>query len=245
MTKTITGGQGHANPTSPRGVQVPGSSTSVEWITPVIRDLILNATIRPGERINVKGLERHLGVSHIPIRESLRQLEAEGFVTLLPQRGAIAARLSTEELNDVYDLRSIIEPVVAGRATERATTAQREAVVTAMDRLDALETAGDPSFFQAHWDFHWAILQPGSTPEVERVLHQLWRTSERYIRLTRGTATEEAHHQHELITESLVSGDADAVSTYVSQHLTLTGDALRTLFEQRRDEFFGLWDLQQ
>jgi DNA-binding GntR family transcriptional regulator len=132
--------------------------------------------------------------------------------------------------------------VIAGRAAERATAAERQAVVTAMHRLDALEKAGDASFFQAHWDFHWAILQPGSTPEVERVVHQLWRTSERYIRLTRGTATDEAHHQHELMTDSLVSGDAEAVSRYVSQHLTLTGDALRALFEQRRDEFVGFQD---
>jgi DNA-binding GntR family transcriptional regulator len=242
MTKTPRVAQSRVDPLAAEGAPVPGSSTSAEWITPLIRNLILNATIRPGERINVKGLERRLGVSHIPIRESLRQLEAEGFVTLLPQRGAIAARVSTQELDDVYDLRRIIEPVIAGRAAERATAAERQAVVTAMHRLDALEKAGDASFFQAHWDFHWAILQPGSTPEVERVVHQLWRTSERYIRLTRGTATDEAHHQHELMTDSLVSGDAEAVSRYVSQHLTLTGDALRALFEQRRDEFVGFQD---
>lgn len=209
---------------------------------PEIRNLILNAAIRPGERINVKGLEKRFGVSHIPIREALRQLEAEGLVTLLPQRGAIAARVSTEELEDVYDLRRIIEPVVAGRAAERATEADRTAVVSAMTRLDQLERADDPSFFQAHWDFHWSILKPGSTPEIERVIHQLWRTSERYIRLTRGTATDEAHHQHELMTDALAAGDSKALSRYVSQHLTLTGEAIRALFERRRDEYVGIQD---
>lgn len=223
-------------------VEPRGSSTSAEWITPQIRTLILNAAIRPGERINVKGLEKRFGVSHIPIREALRQLEAEGLVTLLPQRGAIAARVSTEELEDVYDLRRIIEPVVAGRAAERATQADRDAVAAAMARLERLERAGDASFFQAHWDFHWSILEPGSTAEVERVIHQLWRTSERYIRLTRGTATDEAHHQHELMTRALAEGDGDALSGYVSQHLTLTGEALRALFEERRDEYVGIPD---
>lgn len=227
---------------SVEGSGLRGSSTSAEWITPQIRDLILNAAIRPGERINVKGLEKRLGVSHIPIREALRQLEAEGFVTLLPQRGAIAARVSSEELEDVYDLRRIIEPVVAGRAAERASQADRDSVVAAMARLDQLERAEDSSFFEAHWDFHWSILKPGSTAEVERVVHQLWRTSERYIRLTRGTATDEAHHQHELMTEALAAGDAKALSRHVSQHLTLTGDALRALFEQRRDEYVGIQD---
>lgn len=219
-----------------------GSSTSAEWITPQIRSLILNAVIRPGERINVKGLERRFGVSHIPIREALRQLEAEGLVTLQPQRGAIAARVSSQELEDVYDLRRIIEPVVAARAAERATPEQREAVVAAMRRLEQVERDGDPEFFQAHWDFHWSILSPGSTAEIDRVIHQLWRTSERYIRLTRGTATDEAHHQHELMTQALVDGNAAALSGYVSQHLTLTGTALQALFEARRDEYVGIED---
>lgn len=219
-----------------------GSGTSAERITPELRNLILNAAIRPGERINVKGIERRFGVSHIPIREALRQLEAEGLVTLLPQRGAIAARVSTEELENVYDLRRIIEPVVAGRAAERATQAERDAVITAMARLDRLESADDPSFFEAHWDFHWSMLMPGSTSEVERVVHQLWRTSERYIRLTRGAATDEAHHQHELMTQAFASGESKALSRYVSQHLTLTGEAIRDLFEQRRDEYVGLLD---
>ncbi|MHB1065833.1 MAG: GntR family transcriptional regulator [Candidatus Nanopelagicales bacterium] len=242
MAKSSSPTPGPTDSPSIERAGVRGASTSAEWITPQIRTLILNAAIRPGERINVKGLEKRFGVSHIPIREALRQLEAEGLVTLLPQRGAIAARVSTEELEDVYDLRRIIEPVVAGRAAERATQADRDAVVAAMNRLDRLELADDPSFFEAHWDFHWSILKPGSTPEVERVVHQLWQTSERYIRLTRGTATDEAHHQHELMTGSLASGDSKALSKYLSQHLTLTGEAIRALFEQRRDEYVGIQD---
>jgi DNA-binding GntR family transcriptional regulator len=217
-----------------------GSGTSAEWITPEIRTLILSAVIRPGERINVKSLEKRFGVSHIPIREALRQLEAEGLVTLLPQRGAIAARVSGEELDDVYDLRRIIEPSVAARSAERATAEQRAAITNALQRLEEVERDGEGPFYQTHWDFHWAMLAPGATDEIERVIHHLWRTSERYIRLTRGAAVDEAHQQHELMAKALVDGDGATVAALLSSHLTLTGDALSALFAERRAEYVGI-----
>lgn len=234
-----TDAEGTSSSSSPAG---RGSTTSADWITPEIRDLILNAVIRPGERINVKGLEKRFGVSHIPIREALRQLEAEGLVTLLPQRGAIAARVSSQELDDVYDLRRIIEPAVARRAVERANDADRIAVQDAMQRLESLEHSGDGQFFDAHWDFHWAILRPGANAEIERVIHQLWRTAERYIKLTRGTTTDQAHHQHEAMTDAVANRDAEAICDLVSRHLTLTGGAIKQLFEERRHEYTGISD---
>ena len=217
-----------------------GAGTSAEWITPEIRNLILSAVIRPGERINVKSLEKRFGVSHIPIREALRQLEAEGLVTLVPQRGAIAARVSAEELDDVYDLRRIIEPTVAARSAERATTEQRAAVSATLQRLEEVERAGEGQFFQTHWDFHWALLAPGATDEIERVINHLWRTSERYIRLTRGAAVDEAHQQHELMAKALMDGDGGSLAVLLSSHLTLTGDALSALFAERRAEYVGI-----
>lgn len=219
-----------------------GSATAADWITPEIRGLIINGVIRPGERISVKSLEKRFGVSHIPIREALRQLEAEGLVTLLPQRGAIATRVSSQELEDVYDLRRIIEPEVARRAAQRATPADHALLKSAMQRLRDNEPAGHDRFFDAHWDFHWAVLRPGATAEIDRTLHQLWKTSERYIKLTRGSASDEAHHQHELITAAFVNADAAGLSDLVSRHLLLTGGAIRRMFDERGLEFAGLGD---
>lgn len=219
---------------------VASAQTSTDRILDEIRSLIVRGTIRPGERINVRGLSDRLGVSHIPIREALRHLEGEGLVKLQAQRGAIAARVSSQELDDVYDLRRLLEPAIAVRAGERADEQQRQAVLEAHNRLEVAEDAADSTFFQAHWDFHWALLSPGSTAEVQRVLQQLWRTSERYIRLTRGTATNEAHEQHDLMVRAMLLGDGQELGQLVSQHLTLTGTALQSLFEERRDELIGL-----
>ena len=58
----------------------------------------------------MRQLEQCFGVSHIPIREAIRRLEAEGLVVNVPKRGAVAAGVSLEEFDDIYDLRRIIEP---------------------------------------------------------------------------------------------------------------------------------------
>jgi DNA-binding GntR family transcriptional regulator len=62
-----------------------------------LRERILLGDIEPGGRINVRRLEQHFGVSHIPIREAIRRLEAEGLVVNVPKRGAVAAGVSLNE----------------------------------------------------------------------------------------------------------------------------------------------------
>ena len=70
----------------------------------------------PGARINVRRLEAVYGVSHIPIREAIRRLEGEGLVVNVPKRGVVAAEVSLKELDEIYDLRRIVEPHVLRRA---------------------------------------------------------------------------------------------------------------------------------
>ena len=74
--------------------------------------------IKPGERIKVAELEKSFGVSHIPIREAVRRLEAEGLIVALPQRAAVAADVDLDDLAGLYDLRRIIEcDVIDARST--------------------------------------------------------------------------------------------------------------------------------
>ena len=87
-----------------------GQGTIQDVIEAELRERILVGDIEPGGRINVRQLEQHFGVSHIPIREAIHRLEAEGLVVNVPRRGAIAAGVSLKELDEIYDLRRILEP---------------------------------------------------------------------------------------------------------------------------------------
>jgi DNA-binding GntR family transcriptional regulator len=194
-----------------------------------LRERILVGEIEPGGRINVRQLEQHFGVSHIPIREAIRRLEAEGLVINVPKRGAVAAGVSLKEFDDVYDLRRIIEPAVAARAVASMDDADLGELTTAFKSLVAAEHGSiDVQFSTAHWDFHWAVLRPGSTDEIERLLHRLWRVADRYVRLTRGVVLDVAHEQHHELYRACTDRDSTVAATTLERHLHLTGDALRS-----------------
>jgi DNA-binding GntR family transcriptional regulator len=199
-----------------------------------LRDRILLGEIEPGGRINVRQLEQHFGVSHIPIREAIRRLEAEGLVVNVPKRGAVAAGVSLNELDDIYDLRRIIEPPVAARAVGSMAAAELDDITVAYDRLIAAEQgASEIEFSTAHWDFHWNVLRPGSTDEIERLLRRLWRVADRYVRLARGLVISAAHEQHHQLYAACVGHDAVVAADILQRHLHLTGDALRSQLHQQ------------
>jgi DNA-binding GntR family transcriptional regulator len=198
-----------------------------------LRDQILQGAIPPGGRINVRQLETVYGVSHIPIREAIRRLEGEGLVVNVPKRGAVAADVSLQELDEIYDLRRIVEPFVARRAVSRVTDADLAHIRAAYERLEVAERGpADESFSTAHWDFHWSLLAPGATGEVERLVHKLWRVADRYVRLTKAVAVDVAHEHHRQLCEAFEAHDGDTAAGILERHLHLTGDALQTRFNQ-------------
>jgi DNA-binding GntR family transcriptional regulator len=194
-----------------------------------LRQRILLGQIEPGGRINVRQLEQHFGVSHIPIREAIRRLEAEGLVVSVPRRGAVAAGVSLNELDEIYDLRRIVEPPVARRSVDGMTASEFDEITVAYEALISAERGtSDIEFSEAHWDFHWQVLGPGSTDEIERLVHRLWRVADRYVRLTRGVAIDAAHDQHHQLYDACAVGDGAAAAEILERHLHLTGDALRS-----------------
>lgn len=211
-----------------------GPATSIQTrIENELRERILHGVIKPGGRINVRQLEKVFGVSHIPIREAIRRLEAEGLVVNVPQRGAVAAAASLNELEEVYDLRRIVEPIVVRRAVAGIGDGDRDAIVAAFERLERAEN-GDKTvpFSEAHWDFHWSVLAPGATTEIERLIHKLWRVADRYVRLTNSVVVDVAHEHHKQLYQACISGDGEAAEAVLETHLHLTGDALRVRFDQ-------------
>ena len=222
-------------PAAATDVAERGEGVSIQDVIETdLRERILLGRIEPGGRINVRQLEQHFGVSHIPIREAIRRLEAEGLVVNVPRRGAVAAGVSLNELYDIYDLRRIIEPPVAERAVAAMSSADFDLITVAYDALAAAERG--PSgidFSTAHWDFHWHVLRPGSTDEIERLLHRLWRVADRYVRLTRGVAIDAAHDQHHQLYDACANRDSAAASDILERHLHLTGDALRSQLHQQ------------
>jgi DNA-binding GntR family transcriptional regulator len=190
-----------------------------------LRDAILKGEMNPGEAIPVRALQESLGISHIPIREALRQLEAEGLVVVPPRRMPMVAGVALEELSAIYELRKMIEIPTARRAIENAKPADAVRVGRAFEEFARhAEDTRAPEYWEAHTRFHWALIETGANAWTRRILERLWRTNERYVRLFVSTfgSPEDAMRLHVQLLEAFESGDADRLAEAFEVHFDET-----------------------
>lgn len=149
---------------------------SAHAVCTAIRDDIVSGTFAPGSRLIEDLLARRYGVSRVPVREALRTLESEGFVTTRRHAGACVAQPSEREAADLLDIRALLEPLGAARAAQRRTEAHlkvlRGLVRLGQERarlgqLGELRALGD-------W-FHETLAQASGSPSLAGLLVQLRR----------------------------------------------------------------------
>jgi DNA-binding GntR family transcriptional regulator len=207
--------------------------TLVDDLTDRLRRAILTGEIPPGSPVQMRKFQAKFDVSHIPIREALQRLEAEGLIQKQPRRQARVAPISLDELEQVYDVRRIIEGAVAERALSRITPEQLRTASQRLTELDGLgEGPGTEAFLEAHRAFHWAVLAPGASPLIERMLQQQWQTSERYVRLAVSAlhTGAVARQQHRAVLEALQARDVEGMRACIVEHLQLTEGAIRAWY---------------
>lgn len=209
----------------------PATSGSVtERATAQIREAILRGRLPAGARIPMQQLSDEMGTSHIPIREALRRLEGEALVESRAHRWSVVSDLSLQELEDVYELRRLIEGAAAHRAASRY---QEEDLVkirrAVQDLTDSQASPSSEAFWNAHRSLHLSILEPGLTPWSRRLLRLLWQSAERYQRLyaTVPGSIDSANEDHHDLARLAEEGDAEAIREVAVQHLHTTESALK------------------
>ena len=227
-----------------RGVRSVASrkASAVDLVLHEIRRSILSGELPPGEPFTVPTLTEQLGVSHVPVREALRQLEAQGLITLSPSRSATVTPLDPDDLRAIYRLRTTVEPELAALSTPGRTDAE-------IDSLDARvrETFGDvlgEAFWAPHRAFHAALIEPAASAWDRRMLAPLWDASERYTRLVfdpvEAPESFAAHraHAHDELVDATRSRNPERVRVAVREHLennlTTMLEGLSTLDGARR-----------
>lgn len=206
------------------------NASAVDLVTAEIRRAVLTGTLAAGEQFSIRDLAAQLGVSHIPIREALRRLESQGLIILKQARSASVAPLSMADLHAIYRLRYEVELPLAG-----SSAGQRDAQQLA--RLDALLEASrdrDPEIaWQAHYDFHEALVHPAANEWDGRVLHTLWVAAERYTHLvfdpTQITDAERARRYttHRVLRDAALVADPAAMTEALRLHLVANEDRIR------------------
>ena len=213
----------------------PQNSSAVDLVTAEIRRAVLTGSLAPGAQFSIRDLAGQLGVSHIPIREALRRLESQGLIILRPARSAEVASLTTADLQAIYRLRYVVELPLAA-----ASVGRHDAAHTAHLR-ELLEGSRHPDpelAWQAHYDFHAALVHPAATPWDERILETLWTAAERYTHLvfdpTRITETErERRYQtHQVLLDAALGTDPAAMTKALTAHLQANEQRIRVHVQQ-------------
>ena len=147
-------------------------TTVAEYVLEAVRRGILDGRYPLGSRLDQQALADEYGASIIPVRESLRQLEAEGLVRIAPRRGAFVAELSPRELAEIYDIREVLERL----ATERAVAGLAVADVADMDRLlkDLERTRDAEAWRTLNRAWHFRLYEAAAAPLLLQLASVLW-----------------------------------------------------------------------
>ncbi len=133
--------------------------------------------------MSIVELSDRLGVSHIPVREALRRLEGEGLVVLRRGRAATVAPLSVRDLEEVLELRALVESDTLARAVRLYTPKDLAAIEQAWELLHIGPDDDVEAVFSRHQEFHRLLVRPAADEWRRRILDILWQAGERYVRL--------------------------------------------------------------
>jgi DNA-binding GntR family transcriptional regulator len=151
------------------------SSRLADQTYQIIRESILSARIRPGERLAQEALASELGVSQITVREALFRLVSEGLAVSEPYRGVLASKITPEDVEDIYEMRALLE----GRAVELAAERITDEELGRMRELlpsTAMHSAGYSieAAREANREFHWIAIRACRRKHLIRVLSSIW-----------------------------------------------------------------------
>jgi len=116
-----------------------------QQVESALRQAIINGQFRPGQRLTERELTVSMGVSRTLLREAFRQLESEGLITVIPNRGPIVRELSKDEIQDLYAIRAVLEGLAARTFAEKANDKHLQLLGQAAADTLAAYKAGDPA----------------------------------------------------------------------------------------------------
>lgn len=216
--------------TTYRDVLPPGGMagmTKTEAAYREIRERILGGELAPGSAIDQESLAAEFGLSTTPVREALRKLEADGWVSLVAHREARVTPLSLVELDELYGVRLSLDPLAA----ELACKVIDDAGIAELRQL--LADHQTPTAALSHNRIlHRAIYRASGNATLVSILDQLWDRSDRYrLLLIRESpvVSVTSHEEHAAIVAAIAARDRRRVAKLMRQHLLASLETLRPM----------------
>ncbi|SNS95745.1 DNA-binding transcriptional regulator, GntR family [Rhodococcoides kyotonense] len=212
-------------------------------LTSDLRTAIVEGVYPPGHRLVQEELADRFGVSRIPLREALRTLVGEGLLRSERGRGTFVTALDIEEIDEIYDLRKLIEPSFAEHVVERVS---RRDIARFEDMADAMDNVGDTgadTWSRTNLSFHLDMYRLSRLPMRYEIIAQMYHRLEPYSRFyVHGTnAYERVQCEHKGMVDALSSGDATALADLILAHIEGGQTGLHRAWENSADDMNTYW----
>jgi len=211
-----------------------------ELVYRAIRQDIASGYYAPGV-LRIRPLAERFNVSATPIREALRRLEAEGLVTLRNRRIMVRG-VSSEELDEIFDIREVLERYAIAEAARRGVDAKTfrrldELVV----EMDATQGTDQDRWRSVNQEFHTLIYGLAGNPRLLLMIDSLWVAVEPYLRLYVRVAQDlsSAQDEHRAMLAALRARDADRAGDVLARHLNGTREIVRRGFDKDGEQAAG------
>jgi len=190
-----------------------------EMVFESLREAIILGRLRPGERLMEIQLAEEMGVSRTPVREAIRKLELEGFVVMVPRKGAYVAGVSIKDIADVFEVRAALEGLAAGLAAERITEDEMDLLEKAIVKISGEEDI--LTVVKADSGFHDLIYKASRNHRLTQIITHLQEQINRF-RLTSLSVPGRlkiAVDEHKLIIEAICDRNVDLAHSLASEHM--------------------------
>lgn len=198
--------------------------TLSERVFEVVRDRIVTGVLPQNTPIRQDALAAELGVSKIPLREALARLEQEGLLISQANRGYLVHPMSLDQVEEIYALRLLIEPVAAVRGSLRADEEARTNALTAFHSLDEAAHSNLGEVAVRNRDFHVALVRPGGGTLTTQLVERLAFLAERYVvkHLEPAGREDRAHLEHRLLIDAWLQRDETELNRLLHRHIEST-----------------------
>ncbi|MEL6197906.1 MAG: GntR family transcriptional regulator [Pseudomonadota bacterium] len=213
-----------------------GSASRVQRALTALREMVVTGRLMPGSSHLEVDIAAMLGMSRTPVHEAAVMLESEGLIQVRPRRGILVLPLSPDDMAEIYEILTELEPLAAAKLAEtRPDEATLAPMAAELDRMEACLAAGDrEGWAQADNRFHAELVRRAGNRRLEEVVNR-YSTQVRRARLLtlslRPLPTA-SNADHRKLFEAIAAGDAATASRVHRQHRIMAKDLLIGIIEK-------------
>jgi DNA-binding GntR family transcriptional regulator len=201
--------------------------TIQQYVLGTLRAEILNGAYPPNTRLRQEEIAKRLSVSTTPVREAFRDLRAEGLVSIDPNKGVVTRALTAADVNEIYELRMVLEPMLAERACAHASDADLAAARKVHEQMCA--TSSSETWAVLNVDFHKHLMAGASGTRLSELVEGLSLVARPYVSLSmhvKSDILDSNNLEHADLLDAYRARDTRAVHEQTRTHLENTRDAI-------------------